>query len=147
MGLFITILHLVLCVVLILIILLQPSKGSDVGAAFGGGSSSSMFGPRGAASMLSRATTVVAVLFMFTSITLAIRSTPERLSEGDFQSGTLGSGLEDIDLGLEEVQAAPPPVPAAPTIEAESLDPTGGTLAPESIGTPDPEAGSQGEGE
>ena len=156
MGLFITILHVVLCIVLILIILLQPSKGSDVGAAFGGGSSSSKFGPRGAASMLSRATTVVAVLFMFTSITLAIRSTPDRLSEDDLQGGTLGGGLEDIDLGIEE-PADPPAVPEAPSIEAESLetdpgapeslDPTGGSLAPESIGNPDPAAVPQDQGE
>ena len=106
MGMFITILHVVLCIILILIILLQPSKGSDVGAAFGGGSSSSMFGPRGAGSMLSRATTVVAVLFMFTSITLALRSTPEKLSGDELEEGVLGGGLEDIDLGIDEPDPA-----------------------------------------
>ncbi len=145
MGLFITILHVTLCLILILIILLQPSKGSDVGAAFGGGSSSSMFGPRGAGSMLSRATTVVAVLFMFTSITLALRSTPEHLSEDALKQGTLGGGLEDIDLGIQapEPEADAPAVESAPTLEVESLgdgetlDPAGGDLAPESIGVPD----------
>ena len=106
MGLFITILHVVLCIILILIILLQPSKGSDVGAAFGGGSSSSMFGPRGAGSMLSRAPTVVAVMFMFTSITLALRSTPEKLSGEELEEGVLGGGLEDSDLGIEEAEPA-----------------------------------------
>jgi preprotein translocase subunit SecG len=105
MGLFFTILHVVLCIILILIILLQPSKGSDVGAAFGGGSSSSMFGPRGAGSMLSRATTVVAILFMFTSITRALRSTPEKLSGDDLENGVLGGGLEDIDLGIDDPKA------------------------------------------
>jgi len=145
MGLFITILHVTLCLILILIILLQPSKGSDVGAAFGGGSSSSMFGPRGAGSMLSRATTVVAVLFMFTSITLALRSTPEHLSDDALKEGTLGGGLEDIDLGLgaQAPEAEAPTVESAPTLEVESLgdgatlDPAGGNLAPESIGVPD----------
>ncbi|MEE2750578.1 MAG: preprotein translocase subunit SecG, partial [Myxococcota bacterium] len=106
MGLFITILHVVLCTILILIILLQPSKGSDVGAAFGGGSSSSMFGPRGAGSMLSRATTVVAILFMFTSISLALRSTPEKLSGDELEEGVLGAGLDDDILGLGNTEPA-----------------------------------------
>jgi preprotein translocase subunit SecG len=156
MGLFITILHVTLCLILILIILLQPSKGSDVGAAFGGGSSSSMFGPRGAGSMLSRATTVVAVLFMFTSITLALRSTPDHLSDDALQEGTLGGGLEDIDLGIATPAPAPeeadaPWVESAPTLEVESLgngdtlNPAGGNLAPESIGVPK-ESGVQTDG-
>ena len=104
-----------------------------------------MFGPRGAGSMLSRATTVVAVLFMFTSITLALRSTPEHLSDDALQEGTLGGGLEDIDLGLgaQAPEAEAPTVESAPTLEVESLgdgaplDPAGGNLAPESIGVPD----------
>lgn len=76
MIIFVTILHLLLCVILILVILLQPGKGGDVASAFGagGGGGNNVFGPRGPASLLSRATTVVAVLFMVTSITLAINS-------------------------------------------------------------------------
>jgi preprotein translocase subunit SecG len=71
MELFVVSLHIVLCIAMILIILLQPGKGGDVGAAFGGGGSSSMFGPRGPASLLSKATTGAAVLFMMTCMTLA----------------------------------------------------------------------------
>lgn len=76
MYLFIVALHVVLCIFLILIILLQPGKGGDVGAAFGGGGGGggSFFGPRGPATLLSRATTAVAVMFMFTSITLSLYS-------------------------------------------------------------------------
>ncbi len=77
MYLFVVALHVLLCVFLILIIILQPGKGGDVGAAFGGGSSgggSSVFGPRGPANVLQQATTVVAVLFMATSLTLALYS-------------------------------------------------------------------------
>lgn len=122
MGLFITILHIVLSILLILIILLQPSKGSDVGAAFGGGASSSMFGPRGAGSMLSRATTVVAVLFMFTSISLALRSTPDKLS-GDLDDQDV---LEELDFGVETPEDLAPteevaPEEAEPTFELETL--------------------------
>ena len=78
---FVVSLHIILCVILVLIILLQPGKGGDVGSAFGGGSSSSMFGPRGPASLLSRATTGAAVLFMVTSMLLALYS--NRAFNGD----------------------------------------------------------------
>ena len=84
MLLFVTMLHIILCVILMLVILLQPGKGSDVGAAFGGGGgSSTIFGPRGAGNFLSKATTVVAVLFMITSVTLAIYSNTAMRSGSD----------------------------------------------------------------
>ncbi len=83
MYLFVVALHVLLCIFLILIILLQPGKGGDVGAAFGGGSSSSFFGPRGPATLLSRATTAVAVLFMVTSITLSMYSNRKVLANAN----------------------------------------------------------------
>jgi preprotein translocase subunit SecG len=84
MYMFVQALHVVLCLFLILIIILQPGKGGDVGAAFGGGSgSSTVFGPRGPAGLLQRATTVVAVLFMATSVTLALYSNQEMLSNAN----------------------------------------------------------------
>jgi len=87
MYLFVVALHIVLCIFLVLIIILQPGKGGDIGSAFGGGSSgSSMFGPRGPASLLQRATTLVAVLFMGTSITLALYSNQRVLSNSDVDS-------------------------------------------------------------
>ena len=75
MYLFIVTLHIVLCIFLVLIIILQPGKGGDIGSAFGGGgSTSSVFGPRGPTNVLQHATTVVAVMFMGTSLTLALYS-------------------------------------------------------------------------
>ncbi|MEN0066313.1 MAG: preprotein translocase subunit SecG [Myxococcota bacterium] len=72
---FVVALHVMLCLFLILIIILQPGKGGDVGAAFGGGGGgSTVFGPRGPTNLLQQATTVVAVLFMATSVTLALYS-------------------------------------------------------------------------
>ncbi len=82
MYLFVVSLHVLLCFMLILIILLQPGKG-DVGAAFGGGASASVFGPRGPANLLSRATTIGAVLFMCTSITLALYSNRQIMADGN----------------------------------------------------------------
>lgn len=91
-------LHVVLCVLLVLIIILQPGKGGDVGAAFGGGGGGSqMFGPRGPTNLLQRATTVVAVLFMVTSMSLAWYSNKSVLSD---------SNVEDELLRLQEEQRA-----------------------------------------
>lgn len=70
---FVVVLHVLVCLFLIFIILIQSSKGAEMGAAFGG-SSQTLFGSRGAATVLSKVTTVAAILFMLTSLSLAIFS-------------------------------------------------------------------------
>jgi preprotein translocase subunit SecG len=60
------------CFVLLMVILLQQGKGGDMASAFGGGSSQTAFGARGGATVLSKATTVFAVLFMLGALALAI---------------------------------------------------------------------------
>jgi len=65
-------LHVVVCFFIIVVVLLQSGKSGDISAAFGGQGSQTAFGPRGAASALSKATTWSAVAFMLTSITLSI---------------------------------------------------------------------------
>jgi preprotein translocase subunit SecG len=74
MSILLIIVHVVVCVALIMIVLLQTGKGADMGAAFGGGSSQTLFGSTGASTFLSKATTVAAVVFMLTSLTLAYMS-------------------------------------------------------------------------
>ena len=74
MNALLTILHIVVCVTLILTVLLQSGKAGDLAGAFGGAGSQSVFGPRGAASILSKLTTISAVLFMITSMGLWILS-------------------------------------------------------------------------
>ena len=64
------IIHVIVCIALILIILLQTGKGADIGAAFGGGSSQTVFGSGGATTFLSKVTIGAAVVFMVTSIVL-----------------------------------------------------------------------------
>lgn len=71
MHIFILTIHFFLCFVLVGAILLQSGKGADIGAAFGAGGSQTLFGPRGAATLLSKVTAVVAILFLVTSIGLA----------------------------------------------------------------------------
>ncbi len=68
----ITIVHVAVCLFLIGVVLLQSGKSGDLAAAFGGQGSQTAFGPRGAATALSKATTWSAVIFMVTSIVLSI---------------------------------------------------------------------------
>jgi preprotein translocase subunit SecG len=65
-------LHVIVCVILVLVVLLQSGKGADLAGAFGGGATQTAFGSRGPASFLSKMTTVAAVLFMITSIGLSM---------------------------------------------------------------------------
>ena len=70
--LLITIVHVLVCVFLIIVVLLQSGQSGDIAAAFGGMGSQTAFGPRGAATVLTKATTWCAIIFMLTSITLSI---------------------------------------------------------------------------
>lgn len=88
------VLHVIFCVFLILVILLQTGKGAGIGAAFGGGSQT-VFGPRGAGSFIGRLTGIVAGLFMFTSMVLAYQSTST--------SGTVANRV--TSLKTEEAKA------------------------------------------
>lgn len=71
MTILLIIIHVFVCLFLIAVVLLQSGKGAEIGAAFGG-SSQTLFGSRGAASFLGKMTTVAAVIFMLTSLTLAV---------------------------------------------------------------------------
>lgn len=71
MTLFVTVLHILVCVVLIVVVLLQRGKGAEMGAILGGGGGNTVFGARGAGNFLTRLTTGAAVVFMFTSLILA----------------------------------------------------------------------------
>jgi preprotein translocase subunit SecG len=68
-------LHVIVCVILVLVVLLQSGKGADLAGAFGGAATQTAFGSRGPASFLSKMTTVAAVVFMLTSIGLSMIST------------------------------------------------------------------------
>ena len=78
MPVFLIIIHVVVSIALILIVLLQTGKGADMGAAFGGGGSNTLFGATGATTFLGKLTTVAAVVFMLTSLTLAYMTTHRR---------------------------------------------------------------------
>ncbi len=82
MIILVTILHVLVCLFLIVVVLLQSGKAADLAGAFGGMGSQTAFGPRGSATILSKATTISAALFMLTSLSLAILYTREGHTAG-----------------------------------------------------------------
>jgi preprotein translocase subunit SecG len=96
-------LHVLVCLILMGVILLQSGQAADIAGAFGGSGSQTAFGPRGAATFLSRATTWCAVMFMFTSMALAVHV---RTTSG----GTGRSILEQFSKPAPK-SAAPAPIP------------------------------------
>jgi preprotein translocase subunit SecG len=104
MVVLLTILHILVCTLLILTVLLQTGKRADLAGAFGGGGSQTAFGARGAATFLSKATTIGAVVFMVTSLALAIISS---------RSHSTG-GASVLDAVPAPVQNSPAPAPQAP---------------------------------
>jgi preprotein translocase subunit SecG len=93
------------CMVLIIVVLLQSGKAADLAGAFGGAGSQTAFGPRGAATVLSQATTWCAVMFMVCALALALRS--ERAAG---QGG--GSVIYDASKPAKKPGEATPPAPA-----------------------------------
>ena len=75
MLILITIVHVIVCIFLIIVVLLQSGKAADLAGAFGGMGSQTAFGPRGSATLLSKATTASAIVFMITSLSLSILAT------------------------------------------------------------------------
>jgi preprotein translocase subunit SecG len=70
---FLTVLHVMVCLILIVVVLLQRGKGAEIGAVFGGGASSTVFGSRGAGNFLTKLTSYAALIFMGTSLILSYR--------------------------------------------------------------------------
>lgn len=118
MVILLTIVHVIVCFFLIIVVLLQSGKAADLAGAFGGMGSQTAFGPRGSATILSKATTVAAALFMITSMTLAIMSTRS--------SGSSGTVLEDATPATTESapapESAPPATPPAPAESGSAPD-------------------------
>ncbi len=113
-----TTLHIFVSFFLIIVVLLQSGKAADLAGAFGGMGSQTAFGPRGAATVLTKATTTAAVLFMLTSITLGVTQ-GRFISSGQSVIDRTGATTEteveqDSTTGTsEQAPAAPATAPAA----------------------------------
>ncbi len=79
-------LHVIVCIILVLVVLLQSGRSADLAGAFGGGGSQTAFGSRGPASFLSKMTTVSAIIFMLTSFSLSL-ITVKRESKSILETG------------------------------------------------------------
>jgi preprotein translocase subunit SecG len=104
----ITVVHVIVCIILVLVVLLQSGKGADLAGAFGGGATQTAFGSRGPASFLSKMTTIAAVVFMITSISLSMVSTKKEASKSILETTT----QESAQPAKKEPAAPPVAVPS-----------------------------------
>jgi preprotein translocase subunit SecG len=136
-----TVLHVIVCLVVMLVVLIQPGKSGGLGAALGGAGAQQIFGGRGAGNFLSRTTWIAASVFFLTSITLAYIST----STGDSlqnmvkaraahkaETSGIPAGIPPADTKPEEPAAPSPaaPSPAAPATTPLPVNPVPGNDAP-----------------
>ena len=126
MGVVVTVLHVIVCLFLIAVVLLQRGKGAQVGAVFGGGGGATMFGGRGAGNFLTKLTAGAAVVFMLTSLSLAYM----RMNRGErlFEDGSVEEeAAAPKPLPFEEIGEVPAEAPAepgaAPPAEAPAPNP------------------------
>lgn len=135
MSIFIVLIHLVACIALIAIVLLQTGKGAEMGAAFGG-ASQTLFGGAGGGSFMSKITTGAAVVFMITSLLLSYMYRP----------GTSTGRSVMTEIPMEQTQPKPPE-PQQPLVpEARPVQPeTPAQQAPAAVfpAKPAPEAGTK----
>lgn len=125
MSALLIVIHIIVCIALIMIVLLQTGKGQDMGAAFGGGASNTLFGSTGASTFLGKATTAAAIIFMITSLTLAYVS-GHRME---------GSVITDVEVNQPSNAAGQQ---AEPAQSGTSSEPASGDAAPAQ-----PQAGPQ----
>ncbi|MDH7499210.1 MAG: preprotein translocase subunit SecG [candidate division NC10 bacterium] len=112
MYLALAIVHLIMCFLLILIVLLQTGKGAQMGSAFGSGASQTIFGTRGATTFLGKLTTVAAIIFMLTSLSLAVLSS--RRSTTSIVEETTKAPVAQPAAPSAEKQPSPPATPTSP---------------------------------
>ena len=111
MYILITLIHVIVCLFLIAVVLLQSGKSADIAAAFGGGlGSQTAFGPRSAANALTKLTTYAAVIFMLSSFWLAIIATRRVGGSGSVLSGTKSAPTQSAPAQ----KPGPEPQPVTP---------------------------------
>jgi preprotein translocase subunit SecG len=120
--------HVLACLFLIGVVLLQQGKGQDLASAFGGGATQTAFGPRGSANILSRATTILAAVFMITSLSLSVlRPRGAGFLAQVPVAAPAAAPAPGAAPGSAAPGSAPAPAPAAPG--AESSAPAAGEPA------------------
>ena len=125
MTIFLTVMHVLVCLILIVVVLLQRGKGAEIGAVFGGGGSSTVFGSRGAGNFFTKLTAGAAIIFMGTSLILSYMGTgdssstlfPEGEEPATEETAPAAEGADspfvEVPQAVEE-PAAPEEAPEAP---------------------------------
>ena len=122
----VTVLYVIVCFGLVLVILLQQGKGGDIANAFGGSGSQAVFGARSGATVLSRATTVFAILFIGGALVLTIMA---QRGPGSVVGGR--SGPAQLPAGATlPAPTAPAPAPASPASGSTTPPPAATQPAP-----------------
>ncbi|MDP9158833.1 MAG: preprotein translocase subunit SecG [Acidobacteriota bacterium] len=111
MIILLTIVHVFVCFFLIIVVLLQSGKSGDIAAAFGGQGSQTAFGPRGAATALSRATTWSAIIFIVTSISLSI------LAQRRSGTNSVLQGINSSSTSTTKPASTSTPAPASTPVK------------------------------
>jgi preprotein translocase subunit SecG len=111
---FVTALHVLVCMFLIAVVLLQSGKSADIAAAFGGAGSQTAFGPRSAANALTKATTWAAIIFMLTSFTLAIVASRRSGASGSVLGDTTSAPAKSTPVAPQQQKPGPEPQPITP---------------------------------
>jgi len=132
MTTFLVILHVIVCLAVVLVVLLQAGKGADIGATFGSGGSQTIFGSRGAGTFLTKITAIAGTIFMLTSLALAIMSS----------HGTKASIIGETPSRKEAPQGMPPAgMPQQGQQFAPKMPGPSGAAVPAKPATPAPQPG------
>jgi preprotein translocase subunit SecG len=127
MTILLTLIHYIVCIFLVIVVLLQSGKAADLAGAFGGMGSQTVFGPRGSATVLSKATTVAAVIFMITSLSLSIIAT---------RKGNAGSSLLDKARSAPVQQNKSGNPPSTVPLTVTPINPDGSKGTPQTVPSP-----------
>jgi len=127
MAILLTIIHYIVCIFLIIVVLLQSGKAADLAGAFGGMGSQTVFGPRGSATVLSKATTISAIVFMLTSLGLSIFAT---------RGGNAGSTIFDKKGAPTQQQKAVPQPGSTVPLTMTPINPDGSKGTPQVVPSP-----------
>ena len=144
-----TLLHVLVCLILILVVLLQTGKGADIAGVFGGGGTQTAFGPRGVENTLSRLTKYAAVIFMVTSITLSLIKSKEvggKFGDVPTEAERAAESGAEAESAADDAATTVPSDDAAVPPEAEDGADTATEPAPEDAAADAPSANDGGSG-
>jgi preprotein translocase subunit SecG len=127
MDVVLTVLHVMACVILIVVVLLQHGKGADMGAMLGGGGANTVFGSRGAGNFLTKVTSACAVIFMVTSLSLSylinLGSDDLIFDEEVIEEPAPAEALEEVPAAEAGDAGALEEIPMQPAPDSDPVEP------------------------